>query len=168
MFKLSYRDNRGVEEKAAEDIEHIKSALKKEPIVQREFKKYKRDIEDVDNVSIEFDPNLDVSAKTINGKIYLNAKMLEEDWQDYFHYAVHEVTHYLQHTGGKCNGHGEDKENYLDNESEIEAFKNQLKYREKTEDKSEVNQYLKDLFDKHDVPKNERQEKKKELLDEKN
>lgn len=165
MIKISKRDNRGLEEKARKDIEHIKAALKKEPIVQKEFKKYERDIGDVDNVSIEFDPNLDVSAKTVDGKIYLNAKMLEEDWQDYFHYAVHEVTHYLQHTSGNCN-HDQDKKKYLDNENEIEAFQNQLKYREKTEDKSQVNKYIKELFDKHKIPKKDRPEKKKELLDE--
>lgn len=165
MIKISKRDDRGLDDKAASDVEKIKAALKKEPIVISEFKKYKRDIDEVDNVSIQFDPNLDVSAKTVNGKIYLNAKMLEEDWKNYFHYAVHEITHYLQHTSGKCNGHGEEK-SYLDNPAEIEAFQNQLKYREKTEDKSEVNQYVKDLFDKHNVPKKERSEKKKELLDE--
>jgi len=165
MIKISKRDNRDLEEKAKSDVEQIKAALKEEPIVQKEFKKYERDIKDVDKVSIEFDPTLDVSAKTINGKIYLNAKMLEEPWQDYFHYAVHEITHFLQHTSGKCSGHGKQKEDYLDNESEIEAFQNQLKYREKTEGNTEVNKYLKDLFDKHDVPKKERPEKKKELLD---
>lgn len=167
MIKISKRDNRGLEDKAEQDVKYIKEQLKREPIVQKEFKKYERNINDVDKVSIEFDPNLDVSAKTINGKIYLNAKMLEEDWHDYFHYAVHEVTHYLQHTSGKCNGHGDnEKVPYLDNESEVEAFQNQLKYREKTEDKKTVNKYVKDLLDKHDVPQDERKEKKKELLDE--
>lgn len=167
MFKLSKRDLGDLDAKAKSDIEKIKAALKKEPIVQKEFKKYNRSLDEIDNVSIKFDPDLDVSAKTINGNIFLNAQMLEEDWKNYFHYAVHEITHYLQHTSGKCNGHGADAEkNYLDNPSEIEAFQNQLKYREKTENKSEVNQYLKDLFDKHDVPKKERPEKKKELLDE--
>lgn len=166
MFKLSKRDLGNLEEKASSDIEKIKAALKKEPIVQKEFKKYDRDISDVDNVSIKFDPDLDVSAKTVDGDIFLNAKMLEDDWQDYFHYAVHEITHYLQHTSGSCNGHGDEQGSYLDNPSEIEAFQNQLEYREKTEDKSEVNQYVKDLFDKHHVPKKERPEKKKELLSE--
>lgn len=165
MLKLSKRDNRDKEQKAEVDIEHIKAALKKEPIVKRQFEKYKRDINEIDNVSIQFDDDLDVSAKTINGKIYLNSAMLEDKWQDYFHYAVHEITHYLQHTSGKCNGHGEENESYLDNKSEIEAFQNQLKYREKTEDKSTVNKYVKDLLDKHDVPKDERTEKKKQLLD---
>lgn len=166
MIKISKRDNRGLEDKAKNDIEKIRAALKKEPIVIKEFKKYKRDLGDIDSVKISFDPNLDVSAKTVNGDIFLNAKMLEEDWKNYFHYTVHEITHYLQHTSGSCNGHADKKEKYLDNPAEIEAFQNQLKYREKTEDKTEVNQYIKDLFDKHRVPKKERSEKKKELLDE--
>jgi len=163
MIKISKRDMRDKEEKATSDIEKIKAALKKEPIVQKEFKKYKRDINDIDNVVIKFDPDLDVSAKTVNGEISLKADMLDEDWHDYFHYAVHEITHYLQHTSGKCNAEEQEKP-YLDNKNEIEAFKNQLKYREKTEDKKDVNQYLTDLFDKHDIPKSERPEKKKELL----
>lgn len=165
MIKISKRDNRGLEEKARRDIAHIRAALKKEPIVKKEFAKYDRDINEIDDVSISFDPHLDVSAKTVNGEIFLNAKMLEEDWEDYFHYAVHEITHYLQHTSGKCNGDGNEEENYLDNESEVEAFQNQLKYRKKTEPKAEVEQYVKDLFDKHDIPKKRRPEKRKELLD---
>src|ERR1041385_2050476 len=165
MIKISQRDNRSSEEKAKGDIEHIKAALKKEPIVQKEFKKYKRDINEIDNVVIKFDPDLDVSAKTVDGEISLKADMLEENWQDYFHYAVHEITHYLQHTSGTCDAHEQQKD-YLDNENEIEAFKNQLKYREKTEDKSDVNQYVKDLFDKHDIPKDERAKKRRQLLDE--
>lgn len=165
MIKLSQRDNRESEQKANSDIEHIKAALKKEPIVKKQFEKYKRDINEIDNVSIQFDEGLDVSAKTVNGKIYLNAEMLKDKWEDYFHYAVHEITHYLQHTSGKCDGHNEDQ-NYLDNKSEVEAFKNQLKYREKTEDKSTVNKYVKDLLDKHDIPKDERSAKKKQLLGE--
>lgn len=165
MIKLSKRDNRKLDEKAKSDLEHIRKALKKEPIALKEFEKYKRDINEVNNVSIQFDPDLDVSAKTVNGDIFLNAKMLEDNWQDYFHYILHEITHYLQHTSGDCNGHGKSNEEYLDNPAEIEAFKNQLHYREKTEDKKTVNKYLKDLFDKHNVPKKEREEKKEELLE---
>lgn len=166
MFKLSKRDNGNVdlEQKAIDDIKHIKAALKREPIVQKEFKKYRRNIDDIDDVSIQFDKNLDVSAKTINGNIFLNAEMLQEKWQDYFHYAVHEITHYLQHTSGKCD-HNAKSENYLDNPAEIEAFKQQLKYREKTEPKHEVEQYIEDLFDRHDIPEKERGKKKRELLD---
>lgn len=164
MIKLSKRDRRELENKAKSDLEHIRAAIKKEPIVQKEFNKYNRNINEVDNVSIKFDENLDVSAKTINGDIFLNAKMLEDDWRDYLHYIIHEITHYLQHTSGDCNN--DPNVDYLDNESEVEAFQNQLKYKEKTESPKEVNKYIKDLFDKHDIPNDERKQKKKELLDE--
>lgn len=164
MIKISKHDDRELENKAKSDIEHIKAALKTEPLVIKIFKKYNRSINDIDKVVIKFDKELDVSAKTVNGNIFLNAKMLEENWKNYFHYALHEITHYLQHTSGKCN-QGNDKKEYLDNPSEIEAFREQLKYREKTEPKKEVNKYVSDLMDKHDVPKDERSEKKKELLD---
>lgn len=39
MIKLSKRDVKQLEEKAKSDIEHIKSALKKEPIVKKMFEK---------------------------------------------------------------------------------------------------------------------------------
>lgn len=165
MLKISQRDHRDLQGKAKSDLKHIREALKKEPVVKAMFKKYKRDINQIDNVCIRFDPNLDVSAKTVNGKIFLNAKMLEENWKNYMHYAVHEIQHFLQHTSDNCDEYQDPNAEYLDNPSEIEAFQAQLKFREKTEPKSVVNDYLKDLFDKHDLPKKERPAKKKELLD---
>ncbi len=163
MIKLSKRDNRDLEQKAKGDISHIRMALKKEPIVIKMFKDAGRDINEVDNMSIQFDQNLDVSAKTVNGKIYLNAEMLKEKWQEYFHYLIHETKHYITHTSGKCDG---DDKNvpYLDNPEEIAAFKDQLKYREKTEPKKDVVQYVEDLMDKHNTPANERPAKKKQLM----
>ena len=161
--KISKRD--GLDEKAKSDIEHIKAALKEEPIVQKMFKKHKRNVDEIDNVSIKFDPNLDVSAKTINGDIFLNAEMLKDNWKDYFHYAIHEMQHYLVHTSGKCQDHNNYE--YLDDPAEIEAFQNQLAYKEKTEPKAQVNEYLDELFDKHDLSKSDRRKKKKELLGEK-
>lgn len=164
MFKLSKRDNRSIDEKAKSDIAHLRLALKKEPIVIKMFKKHRRNINEIDYVSIKFDKKLDVSAKTVNGDIFLNAKMLEENWQDYMHYLVHELEHYCQHRSDEC-VENSNKSNYLDNPAEISAFKEQLKYREKTEPLSDVNEYIKDLFDKHHIPKRERHEKKKELMD---
>lgn len=163
MIKLSKRDDAALKEKAKTDLEYIREALKKEPIVIRMFKKNKRDINEIDNVSIQFDKDLEVSAKTINGDIFLNAKMLEEDWKDYYHYLIHELSHYCDHKNNVCNENSKNVD-YLDNPEEIKAFENQLQYREKTEGPDVVNEYIKELFDKHDIPKDERPEKKKELL----
>ena len=165
MLKLSQRDDKHLQQKAKSDLAKIRAALKKEPIVHQMFKKYGRDLNEIDNVSIQFVRDLGVSAKTVNGKIYLNAEMLDEDWKDYFHYAIHELDHYCQHRSNKC-VENSNEGNYLDNPAEIEAFKEQLKYRKKTEPKSTINEYIKDLFNKHDIPKDERPEKKKELLNE--
>lgn len=163
MIKLSKRDNRKLQEKAKNDLKNIRKALKKEPVVIDMFKKSKRDINEIDDVKITFDNNLDVSAKTVNGDIFLNAEMLKDDWKDYFHYAIHELSHFIDHTSGKCAPKNKD-EDYLDNPSEISAFKNQLKYRKKTEPKDDVNEYVEELFDKHDLPEKERSKKKKQLL----
>lgn len=167
MLKLSQRHElkQDMKDKAKSDLKHIIPALKKEPIVKEMFKKYKRDINDIDNISIQFAP-LDVSAKTINGDIFLNEEMLKDNWKDYFQYLPHELIHHLQHTSGKCAEDQKD-EPYLDQPAEIEAFKAQLQYKEKTEDAATVNRYLRDLFDKHEIPKDERKEKKEELLGEK-
>lgn len=146
------------------DINKIKEELKKEPIVKRMFKQYGRDLNEIDKVSIKFAP-LDVSAKTVNGHIYLNEKMKDDDYKSYRHYIVHELTHYLQHTSDKClDEEPITDDNYLDNPSEQEAFQNQLEYKEKTEPKQEVEDYLKQLFDRYDLDRDERKEKLKELL----
>lgn len=163
---LSAKIEKRLEGKAISDIEHIRKALKTEPIVKKEFEEYGRDINEIDNVKIRFDVGLDVSAKTINGEIFLNADMLDQDWHEYFNYAVHEITHYLQHTTDSCNEEEDKNTPYLDNKSEIEAFQNQLKYKEKTESKKAIEKYLKQLLDKHDLKGKEREDKKKELLDE--
>lgn len=164
MFKLSSRDFKNIYEKAKSDIEQLRAALKKEPIVIKMFKTYGRNIDEIDNISIRFDKKLNVSAKTVNGDISLNAKMLDDNWKDYMHYLVHEFEHYCQHKSNECVESNEETD-YLDNPAEIEAFQKQLSYRAKTEPKSEVNEYVEDLLDKHQVPKKERADKKKELLD---
>ncbi len=163
MIKLSKRDNRKLEEKAKNDIMNIRAKAKKEPLVLKKLKEYGLDKDLIDDVSVQFDKNLDVSAKTINGKIYLNADMLKENWQDYYHYFCHEIIHSAQHLSGKCSGDNKE-DSYLDNPAEIEAFQTQIKVREKTEPKEDVVEYVEDLMDRHNIPKNERAEKKKELL----
>lgn len=161
MFKISKRDNRSLEIKAINDLKYIRIAAKKEPLIIDMFKKNGRALSEIDDVSIQFVRDLEVSAKTINGKIYLNANMLDDDWKDYFHYIIHELSHYCDHKNKKCN---DDNVSYLDNPAEISAFKKQLKYREKHESPKVIDKYLEELFDKHDLPEKERPAKKKELL----
>ena len=163
MLKISKTDNR-LKEKGKEDIKKIRTELKKDPIVLKMFKKYKVDISKIDNVPISFDSDIDVSAKTVDGEIFLNSDMLYDDYKEYIHYVVHELTHVLQHITGKCNNGLNSDIEYLDIPSEIEAFKEQLKFKEKTDSKKEIGKYLKKLFDRHDLNRKERKKKIKELL----
>jgi len=54
----------------------FKKNLKNQPVYLDLCKKYKEDIEIIDDVKISFLP-LDVSAKTINGQIIINEELLK-------------------------------------------------------------------------------------------
>jgi Zn-dependent peptidase ImmA (M78 family) len=110
-------------------ISEMKETVKQDPEVQEKFEEYGVPVSEIDDVHVEFCP-LEVSAKTKDGKIYLNKKMLENDSsiKDPTHYLVHELMHYLQQTTGNSLD-SEDKKStdYLDLPTEEEAFKNKAK-----------------------------------------
>jgi Mlc titration factor MtfA (ptsG expression regulator) len=112
----------------------------------------------VDEVKIHFKP-IDVSAKTINGVIILNEKLIESgDWEDVMRYVVHEMVHVMQQEDGKVNGRV-DKNRYLDDKNEQEAFQTQLEYMDDHESHENVQLYLEQLLDHHDIKGKERKEK---------
>ncbi len=148
----------------AAKIKRLKEELKKEPIAKRLFKKYDRPISDVDKMSVEFVP-LDVSAKTIDGDIFLNENMKDKSDEHILAYLLHESAHFCQHLSNKClDEESITDDNYLDNPSEQEAFRAQLDYKLDNESKEEVKDYLTQLFDRYDLSRKERKEKMKELL----
>jgi len=146
-------------------IEEMRAEVKKDPIIIKKFKEYGVPLDDIDKVYIEF-ADLDVSAKTKDRKIYLNQVMLEDDspTQEPTHYLVHELIHYLQQTTGKNLDHS-DAEDYLDKDSEQEAFKAQVDYKKREESPEEAVGYVERLLDHHDIEGKERKEKKKDLLE---
>jgi hypothetical protein len=143
----------------------MRQEIKNDPLVIRKFKEYGIPLDDIDKVHIEF-RDLDVSAKTKNKKIYLNSAMLEDDSpiKDPTHYLVHEIIHYLQQTTGKNLDDG-DVEDYLDKDSEQEAFKAQVNYKKREESPEEAVEYVERLLDHHDIDGKEREEKKEDLLE---
>lgn len=147
--------------KAIKDIRTIRQSLKKDSVVLELLKKYNKDESFIDNIVIKFARNLGTSAKTINGVIYLNLEMLKDPVEDYIHYVVHELTHVLQHSTGAC-GFDSDKD-YLDQPTEMEAFKNQTKYKKQTQGPEEAKRYLQQVFDRHKLDNKERREKLEEL-----
>jgi len=86
----------GVLKSKVETLAQIRRDLKESPIIQQTCKDYKLPIDIIDGIPIDF-IELDVSAKTIDSKIYLNEDLLSEDYDVIMRYAIHEVTHSLQH-----------------------------------------------------------------------
>lgn len=144
-------------------ITKLKKAVQKEPSFIEKCEEYDKDPSFVDKVKITFEP-LDVSAKTVDGRVILNEKLFEEgSWNDAMRYTIHELCHVLQQEAGMVNGKTK-KEDYLDDPNEQEAFQVQLEYMDE-HTPEEVQKYLENLLDHHDIQGKEREEKKKVLTE---
>jgi len=142
-------------------IAELRKKLKRSPVAHRLCDKYDEDVDFIDEISILFEP-LDVSAKTVNGEIILNSKLLEGDFRDNMRYLIHEFVHCLQQEHGKVDESTKD-EDYLDDPNEQEAFKAQVDEMETTYDPEEIQIYLDGLMKHHDVRGKERLQKIREL-----
>lgn len=142
-------------------IKKMREYLKHDETVQKMFKDYGVEIEEIDLIPMRFG-NIDVSAKTDHGVIIYNFKLLcDGDFVDDFSYGVHEMTHWLQQTTGNRPTQGADEGSYLDNPFEQEGFQNQVKYIAEHKGPDEAEEYVDDLLEHHEV------EDKKELKDKK-
>lgn len=147
-------------------INELKKGIKKEEEYIDKCEEYDMSINFVNDVPMSFDDNLDVSAKTINKEVFLNGKLFDKgDWVDLMRYVLHELIHVMQQDNGKVKGKV-DKEDYLDDENEVEAFQAQLSYMSKHETPQEIQEYLENLLDHHDIKGKERKEKKEKLTEE--
>ena len=107
--------------------------------------------------------DIDVSARTENGVVYINNKLLEN--KDRIpSYITHECVHWLQQCFSDGPTEGSTDDNYLDNPFEQEGFRAQTSFIEETEGDDEAEEYIDQVLDHHDVPSDERAERKKELL----
>jgi len=139
----------------------LRKTLKKHPIAHRLCEKYEEDIGLIDDIPIRFEP-IDVSAKTVNGEIILNSKLLEGEFRDNMRYLVHEFVHALQQENGLVEEKPESGE-YLDDPNEIEAFQAQLDFMDGCYSEEEVQEYLEQLLDHHNIKGKERKRKIQEL-----
>lgn len=147
-----------------ETLAQVKKALAESAIVRSMCDEHGVHIDLVLGIPIDF-VELDVSAKTIDSKVYLNEDLLLESFEKIMRYAIHEVTHAFQHMNREHLDHDPyADDDYLDRDDEQEAFKNQISYQVEVEPVEEVVEYIEDLFDHHDVPDEERKEKLEEIL----
>jgi hypothetical protein len=145
-------------------IKKMREYLKHDETVQKMFKEYEVDLEEIDLIPMRFG-NIDVSAKTDHGVIIYNFKLLcDGDFVDDFSYGVHEMTHWLQQTTGSKPTQGADEGSYLDNPFEQEGFQNQVKYIAEHKGEGEAENYVDDLLEHHEVDDKKELSEKKETL----
>lgn len=146
-------------------IKKMREYLKKNDVVQKMFKEYGVDIEEIDYIPMMFG-NIDVSAKTDHGILIFNFKLLTDgDFFEDFSYGVHEMTHWLQQTTGEKATQSSDDGSYLDNPYEQEGFQNQVQYIAEQFGDNKAEKYVDDLLEHHEVDgKKEREEKKETLM----
>lgn len=152
-------------EARAKRVKELKELVKKDEVFIDKCKEYDTDPSFVDSVKVSFSPTLDVSAKTINGEIFLNDKLFHDDMSVQARYILHELTHCLQQDNNMVSGKT-DKEDYLDDENEQEAFGAQIAYMCEHEDAEEIQNYIENLLDHHNIKGKERREKAKKIIEE--
>jgi len=147
-------------------INDLKDKIRDHDVLRNMYEEYGVDISEFDLVPIAF-AELDVSARTDHGIIYLSYNILEnkkEPQIDNDHYLIHELSHVLQQTTGSKPTKGSNEGNYLDNKYEQEAFQNQTEYIADEYSEDEAEQYVKRVLDKHNVKGKDREEKAEVLL----
>lgn len=147
-----------------EILTKVRNALKEDPTAQKIFKDFGKSLEMLDGIPIDISDEIDVSAKTINSRIILNKKLLDEPFEILMRYAVHELVHSLQHLGIEDNSEN-DNQDYLDQPDEIEAFQYQAEFDKNNRGEDQVIEYVEELLDYHDIPEHEKEEKKNQLLE---
>ena len=111
--------------------------------------------------------DLDVSAKTVNGSIILSDNLLEKSFDILMRYVIHELVHATQHASDISKSKDDDVKDYLDKDTEIEAFQRQIEYDSK-KNPDDVEDYVEELIEYHNVGpgSEEREDKKEELMKE--
>ena len=142
-------------------IQVAKDRIKNSDVIKKLFKEYDIDINEIDLVPVCF-KDLDVSARTSHGCIYLNTNLIDTDFT---HYLVHELSHIAQQTTGSKPTKGSNDDDYLDNKDEQEGFQNQTEYIAEEHGARAAEKYIEKVLDHHNVEEDEeRAEKKKKLL----
>jgi predicted SprT family Zn-dependent metalloprotease len=116
------------------------------------------------SVPIRFE-DLKVTAKTVNGSIVLDPKLMKKPFKILMRYVIHELVHAIQHIEEYGKKQTDKRKDYLNREDEIEAFQYQVKYDEDQRGEAKVEEYVDGLLKYHDVPEDQRKDKKKEIME---
>jgi hypothetical protein len=144
-------------------IAKIKDHLAKDNIYLSLCQEHGKSPSIINAIPIVFTDKIDVTAKTVNSKIFLNTSLLDKTFKVVVRYVLHEMVHAFQHMEKEGKNNPPKKKVYLDRPEEIEAFQYQIEYDEKHRGKEKADDYVDELLSYHKIPDNKRPEKKKEL-----
>lgn len=147
--------------KKIEIINKVKELCKKQKQYIKLVKENNEDIDFIDGVAIKFCEDIDTTAKTINGDVFLNYKLFDSNIKKILRYVIHELVHVFQHIKNEGKKQKKEKGHYLQNKDEVEAFKVQLEYMDEEEGK-DISKYLEDLLDFHKIKDKKR---RKDIVD---
>ena len=147
-----------------ESLSRIRTALMNDPVAKEICKENNIGVWFLESVPIRYE-DLEVTAKTVNGNIILNPKLMKKSFEILMRYVIHEMVHAIQHIEEYGKKQTDKKKNYLNREDEIEAFQYQVKFDESQRGEDKVDEYVDGLLSYHDVPKDQREDKKKEIME---
>lgn len=145
-------------------LSEVRSTLINDKIAKDICKENKIEKDFLLGVPISFD-ELDVSAKTIDGCIFLNEKLMEKEFDILMRYVIHELVHAIQHSDKNAKNKEDDSKDYLDKQSEIDAFIEQVKFDKENRGEDAAEEYVEELLDHHNLKGRKRDKKKEELLE---
>lgn len=145
-------------------VKEIKDELRTRDVVIEVCKEYGFDTDIIDGVVIKFD-DIKTSAETVNGEMILNNELIKEDFDVLMRYPVHELVHVFQHMQREGTG-GDPYEGmeYIDRPDEQEAFIAQIEDEKSSRGEAAAEEYVDELLTYHDVPEQEKTDKKEILL----
>jgi len=116
-------------------------------------------------ISISFDDEIDVAAKTIDSEMLLNTSLLNEKFEIMMRYVIHELVHVFQHIEREGKSDPYDGMDYLERPDEIQAFQFQVEFQEDFSGEEVATEYVDDLIEYHELDDKEKADKKEELFE---
>lgn len=146
-------------------VAKVKKFLRGDETFHDLCKEYGQEIDILEGIPVVFTSDLDVTAKTINAKVFLNSSLLDEKLEIIARYLLHELTHCFQHMKKEGEKKTKKEKVYLNRPEELEAFQYQIKFDADKRSDKKVNEYVNDLLSYHKIPKDKRPKKKEELME---
>jgi len=146
-------------------LSNIRAYLLKNDVAEDICKEFGFDKNILYGVSISFDSEIDVAAKTTDSKMLLNTSLLDEKFDIIMRYVIHELVHVFQHIKREGIDDPYDGMEYLERPDEVQAFQFQVEFQEDFSGENDAKEYVDDLIEYHEIDDNQKDDKKEELLD---